>query len=75
VTKAASLDEQLVDMKTTPDKLLKENAKKDVQIKLQNKQIANLIKGLGKWSPETSNKGSGGEDSNKESNQNKQFDD
>jgi len=61
-------------MKATLERLLKENVEKDAQIKRQNKQISYLTKKLGKWTSETSNKGLGGEDCNKESNHNEQSD-
>jgi len=43
-------------MKATVDRLLKESAEKDAQIKRQNKQIANLTKKLEKQPIEASNK-------------------
>jgi len=62
-----NLEEQLADMNTL-DRLSKENAKKDAQIKRQSKQIANLIKKLGKLTSEAFNKCSSNKDSNKKSN-------
>jgi len=50
-------------MKATSDRLLKENAEKDVQIKRQNEQIAKLVNKLEKKSFEASNKGLGAKDS------------
>jgi len=57
------------------DRLFKEIAKKDTQIKRQNKQLVELMKNLQKKSSEASYKGSDEEDSDKESNHNKEFDD
>ena len=61
-------------MKAILARLLKENAEKDAQIKLQSKQIVDLAKQLEKQTPEASNKGLDGEDSCKESNHNEQSD-
>jgi len=60
VIKAVRLEEQLPYMKFTLDILLKERKEKDAHIKHQNKQIADLIKKLGKRPLEASNKCSGG---------------
>ena len=75
VTKAINLDEQLADMKATLDRLSKENAKKDAQIKRQSKQIADLTKKLGKRTYKAFNKCLSSEDSDKDSNHNKESDD
>jgi len=68
VTGATNLEEQLASMKATPDRLSKDSAEKDAQIKRQNDQIVELTKKLEIKFSETSNKVSGAEDSNKESN-------
>jgi len=57
------------------DRLSKESAEKDAQIKHQNNQIAELMKKLEKKSSEVSNKGSGAKDSNKEPNHGEEYDD
>jgi len=44
VTETINLEEQLPDMKAILARLLKENAEKDAQIKLQSKQIVDLAK-------------------------------
>jgi len=54
-------------MKATLDRLSKESAKQDAQIKRQNDQIVGLAMRLEKKFSKTSNKGSSPEDSNKES--------
>ena len=41
VTEATNIEEQLASMKATMDRLLKESAEKDSQIKRQSRQIAN----------------------------------
>jgi len=64
---AANLKEQLASMKATLDRISKESAEKDAQSKRQNDQIAELIKRLEKKFSVASNKGSGAEDSDKES--------
>jgi len=61
VTDAANVGEQLASMKATLDRLPKESAEKDAQIKCQNEQIAELMK-LKKKSSEASNKGSNDKD-------------
>ena len=48
VTEVTNIEEQLASMKATMDKLLKEGAQKDAQIKCQNEQIAYLTKKLEK---------------------------
>jgi len=67
MTGAANLEEQLASIKATLDRLSKESAEKEAQIKCQNDQIAELTKRLEKKFSEASNKGSGAEDSGKES--------
>jgi len=67
MTGATNLEELLASMMATLDKLSKESAEKDAQIKCQNDQIVELMKRLEKKFSEASNKGSGAEDSNKES--------
>jgi len=67
MTGAANLEEQLASMMATLDRLSKESAEKDAQIKRQNDQIAELTKKLEKKSSEASNKGLGAEDADKES--------
>jgi len=57
VIEAINLEKQLADMKAKLDRLSKESAKKDTQIKCQNEKIAELVKKLEKKSSETSNKG------------------
>ena len=74
VTETVNLEEQLADMKATLDRLSKENAKKDAQIKRQSKQIADLTKKLGKRTSKAFNKCSSSEDSDKESNHSKESD-
>jgi len=75
VTEAANVKEQLTSMKATLDRLPRESSEKDAQIKRQNEQIAELMKRLEKKSSEASNKGSDEEDSNKESNCDKESND
>jgi len=75
VTEAASVEEQLASMKATLDRLFRESAEKDTQIKHQNEQIAELMKRLEKKSSEASNKDSDEEDSVKESNRAEESDD
>ena len=65
---ATSAKEQLGSMKATLDRVSKDSAEKDAQIKCQNKQIAKLMKKLEKKSSKTSTKGSSDQDSDKESN-------
>jgi len=74
MTGAANLEEQLASMKATLDRLSKESAEKDAQIRRQNDQIAELTKRLEKKFPEASNKGSGAEDSDKEAHRSEEFD-
>ena len=74
VTEAANIEEQLVSMKATLDKLLKESAEKDDQIKYQNKQIVDLTKKFEKRPTKAYNKCSDAEDSNNESNYNEKSD-
>ena len=62
-------------MKAPLDRISKENVKKDAQIKRQSKQIADLTKKLGNLMFEAFNKCSSNEDSGKESNHSKEFDD
>ena len=62
-------------MKATLDRLLKESPEKDTQIKRQNDQIVELMRKLEKKSFEASNKGSGTEDSDKESKHSEESDD
>ena len=52
-------------MKATLDRLSRESAEKDAQIKRQNGQITELIERLEKKLSEASNKGSDEEDSDK----------
>ena len=66
---AINLEEELVNMKATLD-----SKEKDAQIKYQNKQIVDLGKKLEKQLSKASNKGSGGEDFDKESNHRKKSD-
>jgi len=61
-------------MKATLDRLSKESAEKDAQIKCQNDQIAELMKKLKKKSSKASNKCSDAEDSDKESNHSEESD-
>ena len=68
--KAANFEEQLVRIKATLDRLSKESAENDAQIKHQNEQIAKLTKKLEKKSSEASNKDSGVDDFDKEPNHN-----
>ena len=74
MTGAANLEEQLASMKAILDRLSKESAEKDAQIKRQNDQIAELTKKLEKKFSEASNKGSGAEDSDKESHHSEESD-
>jgi len=74
MTGAANLKEQLASMKATLDRLSKESAEKDAQIKRQNDQIAELTKRLEKKFSKTSNKGSGTKDSDKESHHSEESD-
>jgi len=74
MTGDANLEEQLASMKATLDRLSKESAEKDTQIKRQNDQIAKLTKRLEKKFSEASNKGSGAEDSDKESHHSEESD-
>jgi len=53
-------------MKATLDRISRESAKKDAQIKRQNEQITELMKRLEKKSFESSNKDLDEEDSDKE---------
>ena len=75
VTEAINLDEELANMKATLERFSKESAKKDAQIKHQNKQIADLTKKLEKQSSGSFNKGLSNEYSNKESNHIEESDD
>jgi len=75
VIEATNIEEQLASMKATLDRLSKESVIKDAQIKCQNDPIAELIKMLEKKSSGASNKGSGDEDSDKESNHDEDSDD
>jgi len=75
VIEAANFEKQLASMKAALDRLSKESAKKDAQIKRQNEHIAQLTKKLEKKLSKTSNKGSGNKDSDKESNHNEASDD
>jgi len=75
VTEAANIEEQLASMKATLDRLSRESAEKDAQIKRQNEQIPELMKRLEKKSLEASNKDSYKEDSDKESNRAEESDD
>jgi len=72
---AINLEEQLASMKAMMERLCKESAQKDAQIKRQNKRIVDLTKKLEKRPIEASNKCSSAEDSDKESNHNEQSDD
>ena len=63
VTKAANIEEQLASMKVALNRLLKESAEKDAQIKRQNKQIAYFAKKLMKRPIEATNKCLDAEDS------------
>jgi len=62
-------------MKATLDRLPRESAEEDTQIKCQNEQIAELTKRLAKKSSEASNKDSDEENSDKESNHAEESDD
>ena len=75
VIEAANVEEQLESMKATPDRLSRESAEKDAQIKGQNEQIAELMKRLEKKSSKASNKDSDKEDLGKESNRAEESDD
>ena len=68
VTELTNIEEQLASMKATLDKLLKESAEKDGQIKHQSRHIAKLTKKLEKRPIEASNKCSDAENSDDESN-------
>ena len=61
-------------MKATLDRLSEESVEKDTQIQCQNEQTAKLTKKLEKKSFKASNKGSGNEYSDKESNHNEDSD-
>jgi len=74
VIEVTNIEEQLASMKATMDKLLKEGAQKDAQIKCQNKQIADLIKKLEKQPIESSNKCLNAENSDDEYNYNEKSD-
>jgi len=74
VAEAINLEEELVNIKAILEGLSKENEEKDAQIKRQNKQITDLKKKLEKRSSAASDKGSISEDSDKESNRNKESD-
>ena len=52
-----NLEEQLASMKATLERLCKESAQKDAQIRRQNKQIADLTKKLEKRPLKASNEG------------------
>jgi len=65
VTEDANVEEQLASVKATLDRLSRESAEKDAQIKRQNGQITELIERLEKKLSEASNKGSDEEDSDK----------
>ena len=65
---AINLKEQLASMKAMMERLCKESAQKDAQIKRQNKRIADLTKKLEKRPIEASNKCSSAEESDAESN-------
>jgi len=71
VIDAINLEEELASMKVTLERLSKQSAEKDAQIKCQNKYIADLTKKLEKQSSGAFNKGLSNEDSNKESNHSK----
>ena len=58
MNQAMNLEEQLASMKATLERLCKESAQQDAQIRRQNKQIADLTKKLEKRPLEASNKGS-----------------
>ena len=66
--RAANLEEQLASMKATLDRLSKDSAENNAQIKCQNDQIAELMKRLEKKFSEAFNKGSGTVASDKDSN-------
>ena len=72
MNQAVNLEEQLASMKVILERLSKENAEKDAQIKHPKKkeQIIDLTKKLEKRPLETFNKGSQSEESDKESNHN-----
>ena len=72
MTEAVNFEEQLASMKATLDLLSKESAEKNTQIKSQNEQIVELRKKLKRISSEASNKDLSDEDSDKESNRNKE---
>jgi len=75
VTEAANVEEQPASMKATLDRLSRESAENDAQIKGQNEQIVELMKRLEKKSSEASSKDSVEEDSDKESNRAEESDD
>ena len=72
MTEAVNFEEQLASTKATLDLLSKESAEKNTQIKSQNEQIVELRKKLKRISSEASNKDLSDEDSDKESNRNKE---
>ena len=72
MTEAVNFEEQLASMKATLDLPSKESAEKNTQIKSQNEQIVELRKKLKRISSEASNKDLSDEDSDKESNRNKE---
>jgi len=65
----------MVSMKDTFDRLFRESAEKDAQIKSQNEQIVGLKKQLEKKLSEASNKGSDEEDFDIESNHDEESND
>ena len=74
MTGATNLKEQLASMMATLDRLSKESAETDAQIKRQNDQIAELTKRLEKKLSEASNKGSSAENSDQESHRSEESD-
>ena len=74
VTEATNMEEQLVSMKATLNRLVKKSVEKHTQIKYWNNQIVELMKKLEKKSFEASNKSLYDKDFDAESNQNKEFD-
>jgi len=63
-----NLEEELANIEATPERPSKESEEKNAQIKCQNEQIADLRKESRRLSSKVSNKGSGGDDFDKESN-------
>ena len=75
VTKVINLEEELINMKATLERLSKESKEKDTQIKHRNKQTVDLKKKLENGHVNRQTKAQTSEDSNKESNHSKEADD